>query len=760
MDLRACLDALQSLVQHEDERICTLWTDFRRAWFEEDPSGHHLAFFLFAHDNVLGSIVEAYSCIEHSDAYASLASSPDNVQSRLNSTARFFYTTPHVLLEALGLDACSSRSSLEHIQTAQRQNSHLHLDDLIRAILSCVQRPKVIIKTLIRDAVKDLVPPATLTNSKARLRNKQKPSKDAGAAQGTDEIPKEQDISLLTNTKTDLHKIEPTEAECGPKDKGEIRLDKLSPLPKERAATPERYSPDLGLAGSPESPAWADSSCFPDQGSVHHSSDYSALEHSSPVITADTDARSASLFAATALAPSLFEDSYALEIDTPEPHEVPPIATTDESLETNRTRDVEVMANSDVHDDAAAAQSDKRQQPHDEEIAAAAAIRHACRIRVTTESLVEGLATLREHEWLNDTIVNVMLHRGVGSKMGLIDSLTLATAGHQRSERCRERLAPLLFAENVMMPSCDNSHWRLFVYNRPTHTISELDSLELRNNIAEEQVIPTLSWLYGEAWRPDVQVKKANAARQENGNNYGVFVIAFGTSLANTGSVPSRVNAPAWRRHLHQALLTSSDASVPVDMCASFSSTLPPAGADASTRATYRRAVGKKLRDMMSEIKANERRKTERHHERLASVLRARVELLGAIDGLIQLHATHQAALEQWLRYRQYLDTVGQVEEAFTEANRMAQRAIDLLKAAIPGQHSTTSGITVGIAAGAVELHKNNSSSMIRTLKRLDNDSASTCYPGLLYLIHLAASLCRCRYKEFRDAKKAFEEYE
>ncbi|KAI8305745.1 hypothetical protein K4K61_005053 [Colletotrichum sp. SAR11_59] len=415
MDLRACIEALQSLAQHEDERIRTLWTDFRRAWFEEDPSGHHLAFFLFAHDNLPGSIVEAYCCIEHSDAYASLASSPDNVQSRLNSTAGFFYTTPHVLLEALGLDACSSRSSLEHIQTAQRQNSHLHLDDLIRAILSCAQRkPKVIIKTWIRDAVKDR------------------------AAQGIGEIAKEQDSSLLTNTKADLHKIEPTEAECGPKDKGEIRLDKLSPLPKERAATPERYSPDLGLAGSPESPAWADSSCFPDQGSVHHSSDYSALEHSSPVITADTDARSASLFAATALAPSLFEDSYALEIDTPEPHEVPPIATTDESLETNRTRDVEVMANSDVHDDAAAAQSDKRQQPHDEEIAAAAAIRHACRIRVTTESLVEGLATLREHEWLNDTVVNVILHRGVGSKMGLIDSLTLAKAGRGRSERCRE----------------------------------------------------------------------------------------------------------------------------------------------------------------------------------------------------------------------------------------------------------------------------------------------------------------------------------
>ncbi|KAJ5013822.1 hypothetical protein K4K57_002263 [Colletotrichum sp. SAR 10_99] len=516
MDLRACIGALQSLAQHEDERIRTLWTDFRRAWFEENPNGHHMAFFLFAHDNVPGSIVEAYCCIEHSDVYASLASSPDKVQSRLNSTAGFFYTTPYVLLEALGLDACSSRSSLEHIQTAQRQNSHLHLDDLIRAILSCAQRkPKVIIKTLIREAVKALVPPDTSTNSKARLRNKQKPFKDAGAAQGTCEIPKEQDGSLLTNTKTDLREIEPTEAECGPKDKGEILLDNLSPLPKACAATPERYSPDFGLAGSPESPAGADSSYSPDQGSIHHSSDYSALEHSSPVTAADTDARSALLFAATALAPSLFEDSYALEIDTPEPHEVPSIATADERLETNSTRDVEVMANSDVQDDAAAAQPDKRQQPHDEEFADVAAIRHACRIRVTAESLVEGLATLREHQWLNDTVVNVMLHRGVGSKMGLIDSLTLATAGHQRSERCRERLAPLLLAENVMMPSCDNSHWRLFVYNRPTHTISELDSLDLRNNIAEEQVIPTLSWLYGEAWRPGVQVKKVEEALTE-----------------------------------------------------------------------------------------------------------------------------------------------------------------------------------------------------------------------------------------------------
>ncbi|KAI8221834.1 hypothetical protein K4K54_007375 [Colletotrichum sp. SAR 10_86] len=560
MDLRSCIEALQSLAQHEDERIRTLWADFRRAWFEENPDGHHMAFFLFAHDNVPGSIVEAYCCIEHSDAYASLASSPDKVQSRLNSTAGLFYTTPHVLLEALGLDACSSRSSLEHVQTAQRQNPLLHLDDLIRAILRCAQRkPKVIVKTLIRDAVKDHRPP----------------------------------------------RDEPTEAECGPQDKAEISLGNLSPLPKACAATPERYSPDLGLAGSPESPAAADSSYFPDEGSIHHSSDCSALEHSSPVITADTDARSASLFAATALAPSLFEDSYSLEVDTPEPHKVPSIATADERLETNSTRDVEVMANLDVQDDAAAAQPDKRQQPHDEEVADAAAIRHACRIRVTAESLVEGLATLREHQWLNDTVVNVMLHRGVGSKMGLIDSLTLAKAGHQRSERCRERLAPLFLAENVMMPSCDGSHWRLFVYNRPTHTISELDSLELRNNIAEEQVIPTLSWLYGAAWHPDVQVKKA--------------------------------------------------------------------------------------------------------------------------------------------------------EEALTEANRMALRAIDLLKAAIPGQHST-SGISVEIAAGAVELHHNNSSSMIRTLKRIDNDSAWTCYPGLLYMIHLAASLCRCRYKEFRAAVKAFEE--
>lgn len=105
----------------------------------------------------------------------------------------------------------------------------------------------------------------------------------------------------------------------------------------------------------------------------------------------------------------------------------------------------------------------------------------------------------------------MMLHRGVGSKMGLIDSLTLAKAGRNKSERCRERLTPLLLAENVMMPSCDNSHWRLFGYNRPTHTISELDSLDLRNNIAEEQVIPTLSWLYGAAWRPYVQVKKVSS---------------------------------------------------------------------------------------------------------------------------------------------------------------------------------------------------------------------------------------------------------
>ncbi|KAK1839784.1 hypothetical protein CCHR01_17595 [Colletotrichum chrysophilum] len=229
----------------------------------------------------------------------------------------------------------------------------------------------------------------------ARLRNKQKPSKDAGAAQGIGEIPKEQDSSLLTNTKTDLHKIEPTEAECGPKDKGEICFDNLSPLSKARAATPERYSPDLGLADSPESPTGADSSYLPEQGSIHHSSDYSALEHSSPIITEDADARLTSLFVTTALAPSLFRDSYALEIDTPESHEVPPTVTADESLETNSTRDVEVMANSDVQDDAAAAQSNKRQQPHDEDIAAAAAIRHACRIRVTTERLVEGTTGAR-----------------------------------------------------------------------------------------------------------------------------------------------------------------------------------------------------------------------------------------------------------------------------------------------------------------------------------------------------------------------------
>ncbi|KAJ3959519.1 hypothetical protein N0V92_003867 [Colletotrichum tropicale] len=489
MDLTACLEALKSLIQDEDERICTLWRDFRRAWFEENTSGHHLAFFLFAHDNVPSSIVEAYCRIEHSDAYAGLASTPDNVQSRLNTTANFFYTTPHVLLEALGLDACSSRSSLEHVQTAQRQNPYLHLDDLIRAILRCAQRkPRVIIKTLIREAVKDFVPSNTSTNSKARLRNKQKPSKNADAAQGIGGIPKETDSGLLTNTKTDLHKIEPTEAECGPKDEGKIRLDNLSPLPKARAATPERYSPDLGLASSPESPAAADSSYFPDEGLIHHSSDYSALEHGSPVITADTDERSASLFAATAFAPSLFEDGYAFEIDTPEPHKVPSITTADERLETNSTTDVEVMANSDVQDDVSAVQPEKRQQPHDEDIADAAAIRHACRIRASAESLVEGLATLREHQWLNDTVVNVMLHRGVGSKMGLIDSLTLAKASHERSESCRERLAPLLLAENVMMPSCDRSHWRLFVYNRPTHTISELDSLSLRNNIAEEQL--------------------------------------------------------------------------------------------------------------------------------------------------------------------------------------------------------------------------------------------------------------------------------
>ncbi|KAK1839785.1 Ulp1 protease family protein [Colletotrichum chrysophilum] len=282
--------------------------------------------------------------------------------------------------------------------------------------------------------------------------------------------------------------------------------------------------------------------------------------------------------------------------------------------------------------------------------------------------------------------------------MGLTDSLTLAKAGHERLERCRERLAPLLLAENVMMPSCDKSHWRLFVYNRPTHTISELDSLEPRNYIAEEQVIPTLSWLYGAAWRPKSKFKnsicgspihsdvsspsparQANAARQENGNDYGVLVVAFGM----IGSVPSRVNAPACRRHLHQALLTSPDAGVPVDMCASFSSIMPTTGADASTRATYRRAVGKKLRVMISEVKANKRDKTEQHHEKLARVLRAKVGLFGAIDGLIQLHATHQAALEEWLRHPQYLDTVGQVEEALTQANRMALRAIDLLKAAI-----------------------------------------------------------------------------
>ncbi|KAJ3959518.1 hypothetical protein N0V92_003866 [Colletotrichum tropicale] len=45
-----------------------------------------------------------------------------------------------------------------------------------------------------------------------------------------------------------------------------------------------------------------------------------------------------------------------------------------------------------------------------------------------------------------------------------------------------------------------------------------------------------------------------------------------------------------------------------------------------------------------------------------------------------------QAALKQWLQRRKYLDKVGQVEEALTEANRMALRAIDLLKAAIPGE--------------------------------------------------------------------------
>lgn len=149
--------------------------------------------------------------------------------------------------------------------------------------------------------------------------------------------------------------------------------------------------------------------------------------------------------------------------------------------------------------------------------------------------------------------------------------------------------------------------------------------------------------------RRELTVTKVPCAQQRNASDCGVYTIVFATAICQRKAVPgahATVDAPAWRKHLRQSLLSSSAASVPAPLLATFPQAVLPLTADVSSS-----VYTKSLMSMSTRIREIQKKQgfslcVDDEASKWSAVYVVELKLVAAVAGLSRLHENYKEAIE------------------------------------------------------------------------------------------------------------------
>ncbi|GKT61359.1 ulp1 protease family protein [Colletotrichum tofieldiae] len=206
---------------------------------------------------------------------------------------------------------------------------------------------------------------------------------------------------------------------------------------------------------------------------------------------------------------------------------------------------------------------------------ASGCLKKGVRARPNLTELLPCIDRLDGESWLNDTVVNTLLHRLIRGGLGVLGSAVL-----QCNWAAWTTIPRLLAYEadkaSLLIPVHDQYHWVLCRYIKASDTLQIYDPLQddvACRHLVSRLVVPFLSWLMQKEAGHDIEILRASrptnksppvrGPEQPNGYDCGVYIICAAEVLAQSPlssyvSLPRAFDGSAARQRFRRIFLSSA----------------------------------------------------------------------------------------------------------------------------------------------------------------------------------------------------------